>query len=79
MREAFRFYCYSDDELVDLFERFRTEFPATEEEYVHDCENVWEWIEGQTSDQLIRFNIHRPHVDLDEFGIETVPNPECPV
>ncbi len=73
------FWCYSDESTLELFERFRRAFPVDDDGFIHDAENVWEWLDGKTADQSIGFNICRPWEYLDEHGVEHHPVPGEPI
>ncbi len=62
----FEYWCYSTLSLLGLFDNFRVSFPTADNGFVHDSENVWEWIEGTSADRLLTFNISRPHHDQFE-------------
>lgn len=62
--------CYVDAPLADVFERFRSDVPV--DDFIHDAENVWEWIDGRTRDGMLGFNISRQHGCQDS-------NPNDPV
>jgi len=64
------YWCLSDRSLDELFALFRTQFPC--EEFDHDAENVWAWIEGITSDQQLGFNITRRHHMGEPLPVEPV-------
>ncbi len=57
------YWCYTKDNLSEAFNKFCSRWPSNE--FIHDAENEWEWIEGKSNDGVMGFNFSRLH-DMGE-------------